>query len=61
MVTFLIICDQSTGLMIRTGYGFGTTYSLNNAKHFTSDVKAWAYMRRYNLRFPWIIKKIRRY
>ena len=47
--------------MIRTGYGFGTTYSLNNAKHFTSDVKAWAYMRRYNLRFPWIIKKIRRY
>lgn len=58
MTTFYVLFDEFSRSFVRAGRQGGYTYSLNNAKHFTSDWSAEHYRINNCLLAKMIIKKI---
>lgn len=58
MVTFFVLYDEFSRSFVRAGKVFGYTYSLNAAKHFTSEWSADHYRINNCLLAKMIIKKI---
>lgn len=61
MTTFYILYDPTEGTFIRAGRYCMRTFSLNAAKHFTSEWSAKQFCDRNDCGDHMIIKKIQRY
>lgn len=61
MVTYYVVYDAAANMFAKAGKGHGWTYSLNFAKHFTSQWNAENYLKRLQDSEGVMIKKIQRY
>ena len=61
MVTYYVIFRQSDRLFIRAGKGVCLTYSINNAKHFTSKWNADNFLKNVPDGETFTIQRIERY
>lgn len=58
MATFYVLFDPHSHMFAKSGYNGGLCYSMNIAKHFTSQWSAENYKKRSSLYECYIIKKI---
>ena len=61
MCTYYILFDPSTRLFARRGRSFATTWSLNDAKHFSSKWSAEQWQKGHDMFLSMIVKRIERY
>ena len=61
MATFFVLYDPRTREFAKSGRLAAITYSINLAKHFTSEWSAKAYQSNHDLFSCFIVKKIQRY
>ena len=58
MCTFYVLYDEQSRFFVRQGNGRCLTYTLNNAKHFTSEWSATNFRNKMSDPTPWVIKKV---
>lgn len=57
MITFYVLFDPSSRMFAKSGYNGGWCYSMNFAKHFTSQWSAQNYKKRNSLYECCVVKK----
>lgn len=61
MITFYLLFNPIKKEFAKSGHGGGITYSINLAKHFTSEWSATRYRAANDYLSEFIVKKIQRY
>lgn len=61
MVTYFVLYDDFLRCFVATGNRFHSTYSLNNAKHFTSEWSAAKFLKRCNILSNYKVLRVQRY